>query len=146
MFKHILIPTDGSHLANKGAAAGIALARQLGAKVTGLCAIEELQPIYVEGYAFNQNDVDAFDKRTREAAQKVVDAVGRLAKTAGVPFTAVVTTEPTPHQAIVAIAKKRRCDLIFMSSHGRHGMSELLVGGVTQKVLAHTGIAVLVYR
>jgi nucleotide-binding universal stress UspA family protein len=146
MFKHILIPTDGSPLANKGAKAGIALAKKLGAKVTGFCTIEELQPIYVEGYAFNQQEIDIFDKRTREAGQKRVDAIGRLAMTAGVPFTSVVTVDSTPYEGIVATAKKRKCDLIFMASHGRSGFSRLLMGSVTQKVLAHTRLAVMVYR
>jgi nucleotide-binding universal stress UspA family protein len=146
MYKHILIPTDGSPLANKGAKAGIALARKLGAKVTGFCAIEELQPIYVEGYAFNQKEIDIFEQRTLEAAQKRVAAIGGLAKAAGVPFTAAVTTDSTPYEGIVAIAKKRKCDLIFMASHGRNGLSRLIMGSVTQKVLAHTKLAVMVYR
>jgi nucleotide-binding universal stress UspA family protein len=146
MYKHILIPTDGSPLANKGAKAGIALARKLGAKVTGFCAIEELQPIYVEGYAFNQKEIDIFEQRTLEAAQKRVAAIGGLAKAAGVPFTAAVTTDATPYEGIVAIAKKRKCDLIFMASHGRNGISRLIMGSVTQKVLAHTKLAVMVYR
>ena len=146
MFKHILIPTDGSPTANKGAKAGIALARQLGAKVTGLCTVEELQPIYVEGYAFNRKEIEAFDKRTRDAGQKFVDAIGRMAKVAGVPFTPVVTMARTPYEEIVATAKKRKCDLIFMASHGHRGLSSLILGSVTQKVLAHTGIAVIVYR
>jgi len=67
MLKHILIPTDGSLAANRAAKAGIALARRLGAKVTAYCAIEELQPIYVESYAFNQKELDRFGVRAREA-------------------------------------------------------------------------------
>ncbi|MEK6211992.1 MAG: universal stress protein [Pseudomonadota bacterium] len=146
MFKHILIPTDGSPVANKAAKAGIALARRLGAKVTAYYAIEELQPIYVEGYAFNQKEIDGFEERAREAGQKRVDAIGRMAKAAGVPFTSVVAKALTPYEGIIAAAKKRKCELIFMASHGRRGLSRLIMGSVTQKVLTHSVIPVVVYR
>ena len=76
MFKHILIPTDGSAAANKAAKAGIALARRLGAKVTAYCAPEEAQPTYVEGYSLNQAEIDGFDERAREAGQKCADDTG----------------------------------------------------------------------
>lgn len=146
MFKHILISTDGSTVSSKAAKAGIALAHRLGSKVTAYCAIEEPQPVYVEGYSFSQEELDGFDKRSREAGQKRVDAIGRMAKTAGVPFTSVVTKALTPYEGIIAAAKKRKCDVIFMASHGRRGLSKLIMGSVTQKVLAHSRIPVVVYR
>ena len=146
MFKHILISTDGSPVSSKAAKAGIALALRLGAKVTAYCALDEWQPIYVEGYSFNQEELDGFDKRSREAAQKRVDAIGRMAKAAGVPFTSVVAKALTPYEGIIAAAKKRKCDVIFMASHGRRGLSKLIMGSVTQKVLAHSRIPVVVYR
>ena len=105
-----------------------------------------MQPIYVEGYSFNQEELDGFDKRSREAAQKRVDAIGRMAKAAGVPFTSVVAKALTPYEGIIAAAKKRKCDVIFMASHGRRGLSKLIMGSVTQKVLAHSRIPVVVYR
>ena len=141
MFKHILISTDGSPVSSKAAKAGIALALRLGAKVTAYCALDEWQPIYVEGYSFNQEELDGFDKRSREAAQKRVDAIGRMAKAAGVPFTSVVAKALTPYEGIIAAAKKRKCDVIFMASHGRRGLSKLIMGSVTQKVLAHSRIS-----
>ena len=146
MFKHILISTDGSPVANKAAKAGIALAHALGAKVTAYCALEELQPIYVEGYSFNQKEIDGFEERAREAGQKRVDAIGKMAKAAGVPFASVVTKALTPYEGIIAAAKKQKCDVIFMASHGRRGLSKLIMGSVTQKVLAHSRIPVVVYR
>ena len=146
MFKHILISTDGSPVSNKAAKAGIALAHRLGSKVTAYCALEEPQPIYVEGYSFNQEELDGFDKRSREAGQKRVDAIGKMAKAAGVPFTSVVAKALTPYEGIIAAAKKRKCDVIFMASHGRRGLSKLIMGSVTQKVLAHSRIPVVVYR
>ncbi len=146
MFKHILIPTDGSPIANKAAKAGIALAHRLGAKVTAYYSIEGLQTVYVEGYAFNQKEIDAHEARALKAGQKLVDAIGKIAKTAGVPFTSVVANAFTPYEGIVSAAKKRKCDVIFMASHGRRGLSKLIMGSVTQKVLTHSKIPVVVYR
>lgn len=146
MFKHILIPTDGSTVANKAAKAGIALARRLGAKVTAYYSIEGMQTIYVEGYTFNQKEIDALEARALKAGQKLVDAIGKLAKTAGVPFTSVVAQAFTPYEGIITVAKKRKCDVIFMASHGRRGFSRLIMGSVTQKVLLHAKIPVVVYR
>jgi nucleotide-binding universal stress UspA family protein len=146
MFKHFLIPTDGSPASRKAAKAGIALARRLGAKVTAYCALEELHAIYAEGYAFRQKDYDNFDKRAREVAQKRVDEIGKMAKAAGVPFISVVAKAFTPYEGIVAAAKKRKCDMIFMASHGRRGVSRLVMGSVTQKVLSHSALPVVVYH
>ena len=146
MFKHILIHTDGSPVANKAAIAGIALARWLGAKVTAYCALEELQPIYIEGYAFDQKTIDGFEEGVRKAGQKRVDAIGRMAKATVVPFISLVAKALTPYEGIIAAAKKRKCDVIFMASHGRRGISWLIMGSVTQKVLSHAEIPVVVYR
>jgi nucleotide-binding universal stress UspA family protein len=146
MFKHILIPTDGSPVTHKAAKAGVALASRLGAKVTAYCTIEELQPIYVEGYVMSQNEIDGFQKHAHKAGQNRVDAIGKMAKAAGVPFTSVVAKAFTPYEGIIATAKKRKCDVIFMASHGRRGLSRLLMGSVTQKVLSHSKIPVVVYQ
>ncbi len=146
MFKHILISTDGSPVSNKAAKAGIALANALGARITAYCAIEPMQPIYVEGYAFDQKVLEGIDERAREVAQKRVDAIGKMAKAAGVPFVSVVGKALTPYEGIIAAAKQRKCDVIFMASHGRRGFSRLIMGSVTQKVLTHSRIPVVVYR
>ena len=146
MFKHILICTDGSPVSNKAAKAGIALAHALRAKVTAYCALEELPPVYVEGYAFDQKTIDGFEEGARKVGQKHVDAIGKMAKAAGVPFASVVTKASTPYEGIIDAAKKRKCDVIFMASHGRRGISRLIMGSVTQKVLTHAVIPVVVYR
>ena len=146
MFKHILIPTDGSPVANKAVKAGIELAKVLGARVTAYYATEALQLMYVEGYAFDQKMIDGLERRAREAGQKRVDVIGKLAKAAGVNCTSVVTTAFTPYEGIIQAARKQKCDVIFMASHGRRGISRLLMGSVTQKVLSHSKIPVVVYR
>ena len=146
MFKHILICTDGSPLANKAAKGGIALAKALQAKVTAYCAIENLLPIYSEGYAFDQLTIDRFEAGTQTVAKKRVDAIGKLAKAARVPFAGVVTKAYSAHDGIIAAAKKQKCDAIILASHGRSGLSKLFMGSVTQQVLAHSKIPVVVFR
>ncbi len=146
MFKHILISTDGSSLGNKAARAGIELAGALGAKVTAYYAMERLQLIFDEGYMMDQKTIDGLEESARAAGQKSVDAIGKMAKAARVPFTSVVSQASTAHEGIIEAAKKRKCDVIFMASHGRRGLSKLMVGSVTQKVLAHSKIPVVVYR
>ena len=146
MFKHILICTDGSPLALKAAKAAIALAKALRAKVTAYCALEDLLPIYAEGYAFDQQTTDRFEDAMQKVGQKRVDAIGKLAKAAGVPFVTLVTTAYSPDDGIIDAAKKQKCDVIVMASHGRSGISKLFMGSVTQKVLTHSKIPVVVYR
>lgn len=146
MFKHILISTDGSPVARRAAKAGIALAHALGARITAYYAVEELQPIYGDAYMPNQKMIDGFETRAREAGQKHACAIGRMAKAAGVPCAVLVTKASTAYEGIIDAAKKRKCDAIFMASHGRHGLSRLVMGSVTQKVLSHAGIPVVVYR
>ena len=146
MFKHILISTDGSSLGNKAAKAGVELARALNAKVTAYYAIERLQLIFDEGYMLDDKTIDGIEESARAAGQKRVDAIAKMAKAAHVPFTSVVAQASTPHEGIIGTAKKRKCDLIFMASHGRTGLTRLMVGSVTQKVLAQSKIPVVVYR
>lgn len=147
MFKNILIPTDGSVVANKAVKAGIQLAKQLGAKVTGYYAIEPMQPhVYGEGYIIDSKLIKAFERQVRAVAQKHIDGMARAANAAGVPFIGLVTTAETPCDGIIAAAKEQKCDAIFMASHGRRGIVGLLMGSVTQKVLTHTKLPVLVYR
>lgn len=146
MCKHILIPTDGSPDSNKAAKASIALASALGAKVTAYYAVEPMQAIYVEGYAFGQKVIEGIEDSARQAGQKRVDAIGKMAKAAGVPFASVLTKANTPYEGIIDAAKKRKCEAIFMASHGRRGLSKLIMGSVTQKVLTHSKIPVLLYR
>ncbi len=146
MFKHFLIPTDGSPISRKAVKAGIALAKKLGAKVTAYCAIEQLEMVYAEGYVMDQKTIDRFEEQARKTAQKHVDAIGVLARTARVRFASLVAKSYTPYDGIIKTARKKKCDVIFMASHGRRGLSKLIMGSVTQKVLSHSKIPVVVYR
>jgi nucleotide-binding universal stress UspA family protein len=147
MFKHILIPTDGSPVSARAVKAGIALAKKSGARVTGFYAIDETPlKLYGEGYVADRQLVAEFERRNREAAKKYVGAIGREAAKAGVEFEPVTQTARTPYEGIVEAAKKRKCDLILMSSHGRTGLMRLAVGSVADKVIQLSKVPVLVYR
>ncbi|MFA5916436.1 MAG: universal stress protein [Burkholderiales bacterium] len=146
MFKHILICTDGSPLANKAAKAGIALAHALHARVTAFCALEDLLPVYSEGYAFNQMTIDRLEEAMRKVGQARVDVAGKMANAAGVPFASVVKRASSAYEGIIAAAKRQKCDVIVIGSHGRRGLSRLIMGSVTQRVLTHSRIPVVVYR
>jgi nucleotide-binding universal stress UspA family protein len=146
VFNHVLIATDGSLISNKAARAGIALARALDARVTAYYAVDELQPLYVEGYMMDQAMMDDLDARAQALGEKQVDVIAQLAKAAGVRFNAIVRRASTAYEGIIDAAKKQRCDVIVMASHGRRGLSKLMMGSVTQKVLTHSKIPVVVYR
>ena len=146
VFRHILIATDGSPISTKAARAGIALARALDARVTAYYAVDELQPLYVEGYMMDQAMMDDLDARANAIGKKRVDAIAKIAKAAGVRFSALAGKASTAYQGIIDAARRQRCDVIFMGSHGRRGLSKLMMGSVTQKVLTHSKIPVVVYR
>ena len=147
MFKNILIPTDGSPVANKAVKAGIEFAKQLGAKVTGYYAVEVIQPrVYGEGYMIDNKTIKAFEQQARQVGQKHIDSMAKIASTAGVKFAGVLTMAETPYEGIVETAKKQKCDAIFMASHGRRGLAGIIMGSVTHKVLTHSKLPVLVYR
>ena len=147
MFKHILIPTDGSKLSTEAAEAGVKLAKALGARVTALFAAPPATPIVYKamipvGYA----TPDQHRKMTAKAAASYLGAIEKAARAARVPCETLTLTSDFPAEAILATAKKRRCDLVFMASHARKGLRGVLLGSETQKVLANGKLPVLVYR
>jgi len=147
MYKHILIPTDGSPLSRKAIVNGVKLAKALGAKVTGLFAAPPATPVVYRdhlpvGYMTPQQHAKIIEK----AADNYLGVVERVAKRAGVRCECIHVTNDFPAEAILAIAKKNKCDLIFMASHGRRGLASVLLGSETQKVLTHSKIPVLVSR
>jgi len=147
MFKNILIPTDGSPVAAKAIKAGVALAKEMGARVTGFYAIEPPPThLYGEGYLADRKLVDELERRAREIAQRSVDEIAAAAKEAGVPCETVLGKSVLPYRGIVDAAEKNKCDAVFMASNGHRGLTGLLLGSVTQKVLTHSKIPVLVFR
>jgi nucleotide-binding universal stress UspA family protein len=147
MFKHILIPTDGSPVAAKAIKAGVALAKEMGASVTGFYAIEPPPThLYGEGYLADRKLVEELERRARDVAQRSVDEITDAAKSAGVSCDAVISKAVMPYKGIIDAAEKSKCDVVFMASNGYRGLTGLLVGSVTQKVLTHSKIPVLVFR
>ena len=134
MYTHILIPTDGSELAGKGVQHGVALAKRIGAKVTILTV---LPPDMIT------TDREMIEIR-KERMQKQLDAVAM--QTAGVACETIQVEHEHPYQAIIDTADSKGCDLIVMASHGRRGISAIVIGSETVKVLTHCKIPVLVYR
>jgi nucleotide-binding universal stress UspA family protein len=149
MYKHILVPTDGSALSDKAVTAAIKLAQLLGARVTAFHAVEPypLQGAYAaEASGVAELQPEIFAERSEEYARHVLDAVRTAATAANVPCTTDYITSRSVSQAIVNKARKENCDLIIMASHGRRGLEGFLLGSETQKVLTHSSIPVLVYR
>jgi nucleotide-binding universal stress UspA family protein len=148
MFKHILVPTDGSRLAAKGIRIGVKLAKALGARVTGVyVAAPYLPPVYDETalYVGGLSEKD-YRKAVERMARKALAAVEIEAGFAKVPCKLESTTDVQPWRAILRIARGRRCDAIVMASHGRGGLGGLILGSETARVLAHSKIPVLVSR
>ena len=148
MYTHVLLPTDGSKLADKAVKQGIALAKSIGARVTVMIATPEFQVVMDEGFVLPNAMMlrKRFEDETMRRATKVLDSVKAGAQAAGVKCDTVVTSSGRPYEAIIKQAKKSKCDLIMMASHGRKGLSGILLGSETTKVLTHSTIPVLVVR
>lgn len=147
MFKKILIPTDGSPVAAKAVKAGLELAKEIGATVVAYYGLDPMPaPYYGDGYTVDARAISDIERSARSAGEKVLAKIAQSAKTAGVSFTGLIDKPATPYDGIIAAAKKSKCDVIFMSSHGRRGLAGLVLGSVTNKVLSHSKIPVLVYR
>lgn len=146
MFKHILLPTDGSPLSDKAVKRGIEFAKKIGARVTAIHVVPVFRIIADESIALNPALKKRFEDESRTRAQKMLDAIARAAKAKGVRCATLTAVSDLPYQQIIASAQKNKCDLIMMASHGRRGLSSLLLGSETAKVLTHSKIPVLVVR
>jgi nucleotide-binding universal stress UspA family protein len=148
MFKRIQISTDGSRLAAKGIKAGVALARALGATVTGVYVIPPYSPpLYSEGAMFAPGvSPQGFKKVHEAAARKALAAVEIQAQASGVTCATLHVSAEFPWKGLLSAARARRCDAVVMASHGRGGLGGLLLGSETMRVLAHSKLPVLVIR
>jgi nucleotide-binding universal stress UspA family protein len=147
MFKHILIPTDGSELSHKAIQGGIELAKAIKAKVTGFYATPEYSPaVYEDSFPIYSMSREEFLGASKTRAESYLAVIETLAKEAGVGYQGAWSTSDHPAEAIIRAAENNGCDLIYMASHGRKGIQALLLGSETQKVLTHCKIPVLVHR
>jgi len=146
MYRHILIPTDGSKLAHNAIVHGLLLAKTVGAKVTVLTVEASFNPSDVPASRVNLMSAafEEYAKYAREHAASILNAAADDAKAEGVQCETVQVIQDHPYKAIVAAAKDNGCDLIVMASHGRGGIAAIVLGSVTAKVLTHTSIPVLV--
>jgi nucleotide-binding universal stress UspA family protein len=146
MYKHILVPTDGSPQSKKAIAGAVELAKAIGAKVTGLFAAPPATPVVYRNHlpvgltspAEHQQVID-------QTAERYLNVVRQAAKRAGVPCETMAVTSDYPADTILKTAKKKKCDLIVMATHGRRGISGVILGSETQRVVTHAEIPVLVY-
>jgi len=145
MFKHILIPTDGSDLSRKAVLYGVQLAKSCGAKVTGLTVSEPYRVVAVDAVLVPLDEAD-YEEQSLALSKRALDQVKIAADAAGVQCETVREVHDQPYRAIVDAGQALGCDLIVMASHGRRGISALLLGSETSKVLTHSTIPVLVYR
>ena len=147
MYQRILVPTDGSALSKKAIKSAVELAAATGAEVVALNVVPRYPTSYFEGaLAISPTEVSRVEKQWAEQGQALADAVSTTAAKAGVKARALTVKSDLVAEAILAAAKKNRCDLIVMASHGRKGIRRLLLGSETQHVLTHGNIPVLVLR
>ena len=144
MFKKILLPTDGSELSAKAVQGALKMAGELGASVVGLTVVEPYS--YSTLSEYRPETLEAFEARNAQAAEQRLAPLVQAASDAKVPCETVTVKSFSPYEAIIDTAKKYGCDVIFMASHGRRGLSAVLLGSETQKVLTHSTIPILVYR
>ena len=147
MYKHILIPTDGSALSRAAIDAGVKLAKTVGARVTGFHATPPATPLEYKGmFPVGYSEPAERARVIEKAAAKHLAVIEKAAQAAGVRCKVEHVTDDFPADAIIAAAKRNKCDLIFIASHGRHGFKSSLLGSQTQKVLAQSKVPVLVDR
>lgn len=145
MFKHILLPTDGSDLSEKAAFRGVGFARETGAKVTALHVQPKFHLLTYRSASIDDS-AEQYARDAHEHARRYLDTVMRMATEARVDCTVVTELSDHPHEVIVQSAERLGCDLIVMATHGRRGMAGLLLGSETQRVLTHAKVPVLVWR
>jgi len=148
MYKHILLPTDGSPLARDAALAGVKLARKLGARITGFYAAPPATPIEYKGLLpVGYVNPTEHKKLIEQTATRYLEVIEKTARAAGVVYKVEYVVDDFPHVAIISAAKRHKCDLILMPTHGRRGITRTsMLGTITQKVLQGSKIPVLVHR
>jgi nucleotide-binding universal stress UspA family protein len=149
MYKHILVPTDGSKLSAKAVKTALHLAQTMGARVTALHVIPPyMPPVYSEPMVYMPVTMDPkkYKTATEKHAREVLGEIERTAATLGVVCATGFVTNARPWDAILKAVRSKKCDLVVMASHGRSGLTGLLLGSETTKVLTHSKIPVLVCR
>ena len=145
MYQHILLPTDGSELSERAAQDGVRFAKSLGAQLTVVHTTPLFYPFEVYSHAAAERAME-YEEFWKKKAARALEPIERMAHEAGVVCSTVHRVADSPWDVIITVAAERGSDLIFMASHGRRGVTALLIGSETNKVLTHTQIPVLVWR
>ena len=145
MYKHLLLPTDGSDFSERAALYGVQLAKEINAKVTVIAVTAPWQAVAIGEIAVAIPEAD-YEARADANARSFVSKITDAAKAAQVPAEGVHVRDASPYQAIIEAAKSHGCDQIVMGSHGRRGLTGFLLGSETTRVLTHSKLPVLVYR
>src|SRR5262245_21986524 len=145
MFRHILVPTDGSRLSEVAVRKAIEMAKESDAKLTAIHVGTPFHVLTIDSDALTDTRAD-YERHTKEKGRAILAAVEKAAQQNGVRCTGRFAVDEQPYEAIIGAAEENGCDLILMASHGRKGVKGLLLGSETQKVLTHSSIPVLVYR
>lgn len=147
MFKHLLVATDGSERAQKCAEEAVKFASETGARITFLYARPtNLEPYLGLGAIGDAHITQALKLRVNDLANDILERAAAEAKQHEIDYQTICLAEASPYESIIKGAEQEGCDLIFIASHGRDSVNSLVLGSVTQKVLSHTQIPVLVYR
>jgi len=144
MFKKILVPTDGSDLSARAMDGAVSMAKQLGSRLVGITVIEPYSYSTVSEY--RPESVDDYEQRAQATGEARLEPLRRRVAEAGLELDSAVMRAYSPYEAIIEAAARYECDVIFMASHGRRGLSAVLLGSETQKVLTHSRVPVLVFR
>lgn len=147
MFTHILVPTDGGPLSRKANRAAARFAKEMNAKVSTIHVTMPFRPAAADFYMpYELGSLDQYNAWSASRAAKVLAQAEKAFKEAGVPWEGIHVSDDEPYRAIIAAARRKRCDLILMASHGRRGVAAVVLGSETTKLLTHSKIPVLVYR
>jgi nucleotide-binding universal stress UspA family protein len=147
MYQRILVPTDGSTLSKKAVNSAIEQAAATGAELVALYVVPRYPISYFEGgSSVSDSEVARTEKQWADKGQAVVDQVQKAAKAGGVKAKGVLAHSDMVAESVISAAKKHKCDLIVMASHGRRGIKRILLGSETQHVLTHSTLPVLVLR
>lgn len=147
MFKHILVPTDGSELSQRTVEHAVKFASEISARITLYYAQPDFpMPIYGEGALIDPTTPEQFAQSASEEAQSILERGRALADAAGVTADTDTVVCEVPYEGIIEAAERHGCDLIFMASHARRGIAGLLLGSEAKKVLTHSKLPVLIYR
>lgn len=147
MFKHLLVPTDGSESSLAAIRRAVSFAKEAGAHITFFCAEHEFPAIYCgEGAILDENAPAKFHEMADQQAHDILSVAEQVALDAGVECATLTLINESAYDAVIEAADRTQCDLIFMALHGRHGIGQMLLGRDTEKLLTRAKVPVLIHR